>query len=37
MSAHEFVVARKEIEGLVGLEEFYSIEEATVEKCRRKT
>ena len=37
MSAHEFVAARKEIEDLVGLEEFYRIEEATVEERRRKT
>ena len=36
MSAREFVEAREEIEDLVGLEEFYRIEEATVEKRRRK-
>ena len=36
MSAREFVTVRKEIEDLVGLEEFYRIEEATVEKRRRK-
>jgi 2-methylisocitrate lyase-like PEP mutase family enzyme len=36
MSAAEFVAARKEIEDLVGLEEFYRIEEATVEKRRRR-
>lgn len=35
MSAREFVAARKEIEDLVGLEEFYRVEEATVEKRRR--
>ena len=37
MSAREFVAARKEIEDLVGLEEFYRVEEATVETRRRKT
>lgn len=36
MSAPEFVAAREEIEDLVGLEEFYRIKEATVEKRRRR-
>lgn len=36
MSAREFVAARKEIEDLVGLEEFYRIEEATVRNADAK-
>ena len=37
MSSADFISARKEVEDLVGLEEFYRIEEATVEKQPRKT
>jgi hypothetical protein len=34
MSAQESVAARQQIEDLVGLEQFYEIEEATVEETR---
>jgi len=37
MSSADFISARKAVEDLVGLEEFYRIEEATVEKRPRKT
>ena len=36
MSSADFIAARKAVEDLVGLEEFYRIEEATVEKRSRK-
>jgi 2-methylisocitrate lyase-like PEP mutase family enzyme len=37
MSSEDFISARQAVEDLVGLEEFYRIEEATVEKQPRKT
>lgn len=36
MSSADFIAARKEVEDLVGLEDFYRIEEATVEKVPRR-
>lgn len=35
MSEREFVIARKQVEDLIGLEDYYRIERKTVEKLRR--
>ena len=34
MTEQEFVAARKGVEDIIGLEEFYEIEEQTVEKAK---
>jgi methylisocitrate lyase len=36
MTEEEFVTARKEVEDLIGLEEYYGIERATVERPPRR-
>jgi len=39
MTEDEFIVARKQVEDLIGLEDYYAIERATVERATatRKT
>jgi len=36
ISQQDYIAARKQIETLIGLEEYYKIEEATVEKMHKK-